>query len=90
MKYEHHRKIFPQSFSVSVSEKTLTTPNDDANQANRTGRDAEKGTERGSTESATGMRLLVLSNSYDDYNDDYKDGKIVSMSSIISQWGLAS
>ena len=49
-----------------------------------------RGTARGRTESATGMRLLVLSNSYDDYNDDYKDGKIVSMSSIISQWGLAS
>ena len=49
-----------------------------------------RGTARGRTESATGMRLLVLSNSYDDYNDDYKAGKIVSMSSIISQWGLAS
>ena len=41
------------------------------------------------------MRLLVLSNSYDDdynddYNDDYKDGKIFSRSSIISQWGFAS
>ena len=37
------------------------------------------------------MRLLVLSNSYDDdYNDDYKDGKIFSRSSIITQWGFAS
>ena len=54
-----------------------------------------RGTARGRTESATGMRLLVLSNSYDDdynddYNDDYKDGKIFSRSSIITQWGFAS
>ena len=49
-----------------------------------------RGTARGRTESATGMRLLVLSNSYDDdYNDDHKDGKIVSMSSIIAQRGFA-
>ena len=50
-----------------------------------------RGTARGSTELASALRLLVLSYSYDDdYNDDHKDGKIVSMSSIISQWGLAS